>query len=92
MGGWAAGLFGGYLTTADFVMGIQDTFNPFHVVYAYIKTFVFAFILATIPSWHGYYMKGGALEVGKASTKSFVWTSIFIIIANFIITQMLLSQ
>ena len=39
----------------------------------------------------GYYMKGGALEVGKASTLSFVWTSIIIIIVNFIITQLLLS-
>jgi phospholipid/cholesterol/gamma-HCH transport system permease protein len=91
IGGWVAGIFGGYLSTEDFIFGIQDTFNPFHITYAFIKTFVFAFILATVPSWHGYYMKGGALEVGKASTKAFVWTSIFIIIANFLITQMLLS-
>jgi phospholipid/cholesterol/gamma-HCH transport system permease protein len=59
--------------------------------YSFIKTFVFAFILATVPSFHGYYMKGGALEVGKASTSSFVWTSVSIILANFILTQMLLS-
>src|SRR5690554_78731 len=91
IGGWVAGIFGGYLSTEDFIFGIQDAFNPFHITYAFIKTFVFAFILATVPSWHGYYMKGGALEVGKASTKAFVWTSIFIIIANFLITQMLLS-
>jgi phospholipid/cholesterol/gamma-HCH transport system permease protein len=48
-------------------------------------------ILATVPSWQGYYMKGGALEVGKASTNSFVWTSIIIILTNYIITQLLLS-
>jgi phospholipid/cholesterol/gamma-HCH transport system permease protein len=47
--------------------------------------------LATVPSYHGYYMRGGALEVGKASTKSFVWTCIIIIVVNFIITQLLLS-
>ena len=52
---------------------------------------VFAFILATIPSYHGYYMKGGALEVGKASTISFVWTSVVIIIVNYIVTQLLLA-
>jgi phospholipid/cholesterol/gamma-HCH transport system permease protein len=51
----------------------------------------FAFILATIPSFHGYYMKGGALEVGKASTISFVWTSVVIIIVNYLLTQILLS-
>jgi len=44
--------------------------------------------LATIPSYHGYYMKGGALDVGKASTVSFVWTSIVIILSNSVITQL----
>ena len=55
------------------------------------KFLVFAFILATVPSFHGYYMKGGALEVGKASTKSFIWTSVSIVVFNFLITQMLLG-
>ena len=58
------------------------------MVYAFTKTAVFAFFLATIPSYHGYYMKGGALDVGKASTVSFVWTSIVIILANSVITQL----
>jgi ABC-type transporter Mla maintaining outer membrane lipid asymmetry permease subunit MlaE len=52
---------------------------------------IFALILATIPSFHGYYMKGGALEVGKASTVSFVWTSVTIILMNYILTQLLLT-
>ena len=75
----------------EFIRGLQEDFIPFHLVYAFVKTYVFAFILATVPAWHGYYMKGGALEVGKASTKSFVWTSVLIIFANYIITQLLLS-
>ena len=74
-----------------FIEGIQTDFIPFHMTYAFIKSFVFAFILATVPSFHGYYMKGGALEVGKASTKSFIWTSVSIVVFNFIITQMLLG-
>lgn len=90
-GGWIASVYGGYSSAADFANGLQDAFVPFHIVYAFIKTFVFAFILATVPSWQGYYMKGGALEVGKASTNSFVWTSVLIILANYIITQMLLG-
>ena len=64
---------------------------PFHITYAFIKTLVFAFLLATIPAFHGYYMKGGALEVGKASTVSFVWTSVVIILMNYILTQIMLS-
>ena len=91
-------IFGGYLAMAfagipseAFITGIQMDFIPFHIFYSYVKTLLFAFILATVPSYHGFYMQGGALEVGKASTTSFVWTSIIIIIVNFIVTQLLLS-
>ena len=73
-------------------LDIQLDFIPFHIVYSVIKTFVFAFVLATMPSFYGYYMKGGALEVGKASTTSFVWTSVMIILLNYILTQMLLTS
>lgn len=91
LGGMAACVYGGYSTMNNFIEGIQTDFIPFHMTYAFIKTFVFAFILATVPSFHGYYMKGGALEVGKASTKSFIWTCVTIIVFNFLITQMLLG-
>ena len=91
LGGLAACVYGGFTTFESYVYGLQDDFIVFHVVYAFIKTLVFAFILATIPSFHGYYMKGGALEVGKASTTSFVWTSVVIIVINYFLTQMLLS-
>ena len=92
MGGLAACVYGGYATMPDYIEGIQLDFKPFHMAYAFIKTLLFAFILATVPSYHGYYMKGGALEVGKASTTSFVWTSVMIILLNYILTQLLLSQ
>lgn len=91
LGGMTACVIGGYATVENYITGIQTDFESFHVVYSFIKTFVFAFLLATIPSFHGYYMKGGALEVGKASTTSFVWTSVAIILLNYILTQMLLS-
>lgn len=91
LGGMAACVFGGYASLSDYILGIQTDFDTFHIIYAFIKTFVFAFILATVPSFHGYYMKGGALEVGKASTTSFVWTSVVIILLNYIITGMLLG-
>ncbi|MDG1779266.1 MAG: ABC transporter permease [Flavobacteriaceae bacterium] len=91
IGGMAACVYGGFSTLEDYITGIQLDFIPFHMAYAFIKTLVFAFTLATIPSFHGYYMKGGALEVGKASTVAFVWTSVVIILLNYILTQMLLS-
>ncbi|MFI2741982.1 MlaE family ABC transporter permease [Zhouia sp. PK063] len=91
VGGWIASVFGGYTTNAEFLQGLQGDFNPYHVFYAFTKTFVFALILATIPSFYGFYMKGGALEVGKASTTSFVWTSVVIIISNYLLTQIMLG-
>ena len=92
LGGWIAGVYGGFASSDEFMTGLQVEFIPFHVIYAFIKTVVFALLLATIPSFHGYYMKGGALEVGKASTTSFVWTSVAIILANYILTQLLLTK
>jgi len=90
-GGYIAAVYGGFATSNDFINGIQINFVPFHVAYAFIKAFVFAILLATIPSFHGYYMKGGALEVGKASTVAFVWTSVTIILMNYILTQLMLT-
>lgn len=91
-GGWMAGVYGGFVSSDEFQTGLLVDFIPFHVTYAFIKTICFAFLLATIPSFHGYFMKGGALEVGKASTTSFVWTSVAIILMNYILTQLLLSK
>ena len=92
LGGWMAGVYGGFTSSVEFIQGLQSEFIPFHITYAFIKTIVFAMILATIPSFHGYYMKGGALEVGKASTVAFVWTSVVIILTNYILTQLLLAK
>ena len=96
------GIIGGLLAmtltgvpSEAYIQGIQMDFDSYHITYSYIKTLVFAFVLATVPSFHGYYMKGGALDVGKASTKSFYWTSIIIIILNnglFIVKLALLKQ
>ena len=91
LGGWMAGVYGGFTSSDNFITGLQSDFVPFHIAYAFIKTFLFALLLATIPSFHGFYMKGGALEVGKASTVAFVWTSVSIILVNYIITQLLLT-
>ena len=90
-GGWIAGELTGLFAVKDYIDGIQLEFTPFFYVYAIIKTMVFAFVIATVPSYHGYYVKGGSLEVGRASTQAVVWTSVTIITLNYFLTQMLLS-
>jgi phospholipid/cholesterol/gamma-HCH transport system permease protein len=90
-GGWLAGLLTGLFHSIDYIDGIQLDFDPFLLQYATIKAIVFAFVIATIPSYHGYYVKGGSLEVGRASTQAVVWTSVVIILLNYFLTQMLLG-
>ena len=92
------GMFGGWLgsisvdvTTADFLEGLKYEFIPFYVTYALTKTIVFAFIITTVSSYYGYFTKGGALEVGVSSTKAVVYSSIVVLIFNFILTKLLLA-
>lgn len=92
------GIVGGYLVcsltgiipTPDFIEGIQVDFKPFHVSYALIKTVLFAFIITSISSYHGYFTKGGAIEVGKASTRAVVYSSVVILVVNYVVTQLIL--
>lgn len=90
-GGWLAGVVSGLFSGISYIEGLQTDFNPFLITYALIKTLVFAFLIATVPSYHGYYVKGGSIAVGKASTQSVVWTTILIVITNYLLTQMLLT-
>lgn len=90
-GGYTAGLLTDLFFSEDYITGMQMDFNPFFVKYAMIKTLVFAFVIATIPAYHGYFVKGGSLEVGRASTQAVVWTSVVIILLNYFLTQMFLS-
>ena len=89
-GGYMIAQFTDIVSVPDYVFGIQFDFRPFHVTYALIKSVIFAFIITSIPAYQGYYASGSALEVGKASTRAVVFSSIVILIANYIITQLVL--
>ncbi len=91
IGGWFVAIFTGVVTTHVYLLGIQTYFVPFEIFYALIKTAVFAFIITSISGYNGYYTHGGALEVGQSSTKAVVYSSILIIIANLVLTQLLLG-
>jgi phospholipid/cholesterol/gamma-HCH transport system permease protein len=90
IGGWAVLVTSDLATTEIYVLGIRSFFEVYNVVYALTKTIVFGFLIVSIASFYGYYTKGGALDVGKASTQAVVSSSIAILIANFILTQIML--
>jgi phospholipid/cholesterol/gamma-HCH transport system permease protein len=91
VGGWIFGVLTGVVTPYQYMYGIQYDFRTYNIIYALIKTVVFAFIISSVPAYHGYFTKGGALEVGKASTRAVVYSSLLILIFNFILTQLLLA-
>jgi len=88
-GGLITGPLSGVVTVATYITGITTMFVPFYVYFSIIKTFVFGFLIATIPAYLGYYVQGGALEVGRASTKAVVNTSILILFFDLVLTQLL---
>ena len=86
-----AGVATGVSSLADFLYGMRIDFNQFDVAYALTKTTVFGFIMTSVSSYHGYYASGGALEVGRASTRAVVWSVVLIMVANLVITQLALN-
>jgi len=90
-GGWVAGELSGVIPSAEYIRGIQYQFLPFNVTFAMIKTVVFAYLVTSISTYQGFYTDGGALEVGKASTRAVVHSSVLILIFDYILTQLILA-
>lgn len=90
LGGYIAGVLSGALTETEYIYGIRDDFNPFNVPFAIIKSVVFAFLITTISAYKGYFTKGGALEVGEASTTAVTNSCIAILLADYLLAQLLL--
>ena len=89
-GGWLFGTLTGEITTYEYVYGLQYWFDPYSIQYALTKTVAFAFIIASISSYYGYYTDGGSVEVGQSGTRAVIVSSIFILLANYLLTQWLL--
>jgi len=91
LGGWIAMLASNLVTSNDFVQGIRIDFLGYTIFYALTKTVFFAFIISSVSGYYGYVTNGGALEVGQASTKAVVYSSVIIILFNLVLTQLLLT-
>ena len=91
VGGYLVAVVTDLITVSKYVYGLQAFFSEWYVWYSIIKSLVFAFIIASCASFYGYYVKGGALQVGKASTDGVVSSSIFILLFDVILTKLLLQ-
>ncbi|MFM2375915.1 MAG: hypothetical protein RLZZ165_1012 [Bacteroidota bacterium] len=89
-GGLVAGDLTGEVTTTDFISGMQGYFQPFYVSFMLIKSLVFGFLISSIAAYQGYYVRGGALEVGQGSTRAVVYSCIVILFADFTLAKILI--
>lgn len=91
IGGYAVCMSANIIPVSDYEYGIQSFFKQFYIWYAIIKTIFFAFIISSVASYYGYFAKGGSLDVGKASTNAVVISSVLILVADLLITQLMMA-
>lgn len=90
VGGLIGGSLTGAVSAADYILGIRSSFIGFTVAVAMVKAFVYGFIITSIPAYKGFMVRGGALEVGQAGTRSVVIGCISILACDYIITALML--
>jgi len=89
-GGRVAGQLTGILANDIYDMGLRQNLNTYNITFALCKAYTFAFIVSSIPSYYGYHVKGGALEIGRSSTMSVVVSCILILFADYLLAALLL--
>jgi phospholipid/cholesterol/gamma-HCH transport system permease protein len=81
----------GIVTMSQYVDGLHYAFRSYYIFYSMIKMSVFSYVITSISSFYGYYASGGSLGVGQSSTKAIVVSSVMILVANLVITQLMLG-
>lgn len=89
IGAYATAWFGHIINQEDLTYGLQYSFNEWFIWCGIIKSFFFAFIIASVSSFFGYTVEGGSIEVGKASTNAVVSSSVLILFSDLFLTQLL---
>jgi phospholipid/cholesterol/gamma-HCH transport system permease protein len=90
-GGRLAGVMSDIVSGSTFDRGLLESFLPYNVIFALIKSYAFAFIISSIPAFFGFYVQGGALEIGRASTKAVIVSCILILFADYVLSALLLQ-
>ena len=89
VGGYLASVPTGIFTHGEYVQGLRSFFIPYNVTMMFVKAFTFSFILTTVSCYQGYYVKGGSIELGNASTQAVVYSNILILLSDYVIAMMM---
>ncbi|MGB8193844.1 MAG: ABC transporter permease [Chitinophagaceae bacterium] len=90
-GGRFVGNLAGIISPTVYDFGLMENFNPFSVQFMIIKAYIFSFLIASISSFYGYHVSGGALEIGRAGTKAVIVCCVSILLSDYVLTLLLLS-
>lgn len=91
IGGYIAVVPTGWFSHAEYIRGLRSFFEPYNVSMMFVKAVVFAFILTTVSCYQGYFVKGGSIELGDASTRAVVYSNILILLADYMIAMLMTS-
>jgi len=91
-GGRIAGVMSGIIAPNIYDKGLIEGFKPYNVFFALVKGYTFAYIIASISAYYGYFVKGGALEIGRSSTRAVVVSCVAILFADYILAALLLNE
>jgi len=89
LGAYIASVPFGLFSAAEFIKGVRSFFEPYHVYMMFVKAFTFAYILTSVSCFQGYFVKGGSIELGAASTRAVVYSNILILVADYVIALVL---
>ncbi|HYC29695.1 MAG TPA: ABC transporter permease [Chitinophagaceae bacterium] len=92
LGGRIVGDIAGIISPTVYDFGLMESFNSFSVHFMIIKSYVFSFIISSISAYYGYYVNGGALEIGRSGTRAVVVCCVTILLSDYVLTLLLLAQ
>ncbi len=91
IGGYIAVVPTGWFSHGEYIQGLRSFFEPYNVWMMFVKALVFAFILTTVSCYQGYFVKGGSIELGDASTRAVVYSNILILLSDYVIAMLMTS-
>lgn len=89
IGGYLASVPTGLFSNEEYVQGLRSFFVPYNVTMMFVKAVTFSFLLTTVSCYQGYFVKGGSIELGNASTQAVVYSNILILLSDYLIAMLM---
>jgi len=85
-GGYVMGVYVARIPVGPFIEHTREFMDPADILHGLYKALVFGLLVSVITTWRGYAASGGARGVGEGTTRAVVWSSIAVLVADYVIT------